>query len=102
MIYNRNDGTSALNGIYSWSTGDSVPTQLVMHEDVVDFVMDSEYFYFLQRNSSSIYRAPRAGGAAEPIGSSISNPYRLIHQDADSLYVARTSCCLTDISRVIK
>lgn len=99
LYYNHDVGTSFLNGIYRWNPGDSTPTQIVSFEDVRDFVVDDDYIYFFA--SGKTRRVPIGGGAAPEDIADVAGTF-FLHQDADSLYFSSSTCCVTNIIRVLK
>lgn len=100
LYYNVDTGTSFANGIYRWEPGESAGTQLVVQEGVVDFVVDDEAIYFVSSGTNGVRKAPITGGASVEITNTGAN--LIIHQDADSLYVANLKASKSAIYRVLK
>ncbi|HMR09837.1 MAG TPA: hypothetical protein PKA88_28865, partial [Polyangiaceae bacterium] len=99
LYYNQEVGTAFANGIYKWAPADTAGTQLVVHEGVRDFVVDANSIYYVDGGNKT-YKAPLAGGAGVEIASV--GGLRIIHQDTDSIYVIKSTCCLTTIYRILK
>ncbi|MGE0321299.1 MAG: hypothetical protein AB7K71_15290 [Polyangiaceae bacterium] len=101
LLYNRVEGTSFANGIYRWTPGDTTPgTQLVSKDNVIDFIVDSSFIYYVALNTAGVFKVPLAGGAGVQIASIYGN--RILHQDSDSLYIANAGSGSTTIYRVLK
>jgi hypothetical protein len=101
LYFNRNVGaTSALNGIYKFTTGDTAPTQLVMADLVTNLIVDATSIYFLTQNSNEVFKAPIAGGAAVSI--THSGGYKLIAQDSKYLYLLQAASGSSKLAKVLK
>jgi hypothetical protein len=100
LYYNKEIGTAFSNGIYRWTPGDSNPTQLVVAEGVRDFVVDADAIYYVGIGNNRLKKAPLSGGAGVEITDV--NSTKILHQDADSVYVAAINSSTTNIFRVLK
>ncbi len=102
LYYQRAEGTSFANGIYRWTPGDTGPgTQIVTQDNISDFLVDGQNVYFILLNQNAVYKAPISGAAAVQIANV--GGIRFLHQDADSLYVFKsTSSSSSSITRVLK
>lgn len=102
LYYQRAEGTSFINGVYRWTPGDTGPgTQVVIRDNVAEFAVDANYVYFIVLNQNAIYRVPLSGGAEQQIANV--GGQRILHQDADSLYVWRTTGSSTSsLVRIVK
>ncbi|MCB9590314.1 MAG: hypothetical protein H6718_33195 [Polyangiaceae bacterium] len=100
LYYQRAEGTSFANGIYRWTPGDTgTGTQIVTRDNVSDFVVDGTSVYFIVLNANAVYKAPLTGAA--PVQIANTGGVRILHQDADSIYLQKGSGT-TDIVRVLK
>jgi len=101
LYFNRNiGGTSSLNGIYKYATGDSAPTQLVMADGVTNVIVDATSIYFLMQNSNNVFKAPIGGGAAVSI--THAGGYKLVGQDSKYLYLLQSASGSSTLAKVIK
>lgn len=100
LYFNRNVGDSFLNGIYRYAPGDAAPTQLVSAENVLNFVVDEDAFYYVQANQAGIWRAARTGSAGVKI--SPQQGTEIVGQDASFLYVSLSSSGASTLYKVRK
>jgi hypothetical protein len=100
LYFNRNVDTSSLDGIYKYTPGDATPTELVVAEDVVSFIVDADSIYFVQQNVNGVWKAPIAGGTATQIATQ--DGQHLVGVDATSVYLADSGCCQTTLYHGVK
>ncbi len=101
IYFNRVVGTSFLNGIYRFAAGDATPTQLVVAPGVNSLLVDATSIYYSQRSEGGVFKVPLAGGAGVQIAAT-TGVTELVGQDATYLYVAASSCCATDVFKIVK
>jgi hypothetical protein len=100
LYFNRNAGTSAINGIYRYQVGDLTPTQLVVAEDVVSFVVDDDAIYYSIQNGAGVWKAPIGGGAGQQI--SDGGVTKIVGHDDSFVYFIVSTCCTTAIHKAVK
>jgi hypothetical protein len=100
LYFTRSIDSSVINGIYRYKTGDSSPTQIVSADLVTTIMVDASYVYYTRQNVNGVFRAPLTGAAPEQV--STGNASRLVGQDNDFVYAISSSCCLSQIYKIIK
>lgn len=99
-VYFNRHASDAVDGIYSFKTGDAAPTLITKADAVTSFVIDSTYVYYIRQNTAGVWRAKLSGSAGTQI--STSNYSRLIAQDAQFVYAVQSGCCSGNLFKIIK
>lgn len=104
VYFNRNAGTSALNGIYRYTPGDAAPTQLVMGNAITSFlVAGNDLYYAANTGVAGIMRAPVTGGQATEItGSGGGGGTTIVGADAKFVYFVAASCCQATLFKGVR
>ncbi len=92
--------TPSLNGIYRYAPGDAAPTLVVSADGVTSMIVDADTVYFLRQNVNDVFQAPLAGGTAEPIA--FASGYKLVAEDATTLYLLQSGCCQSSLLKILK
>jgi hypothetical protein len=88
------------NGIYRYTPGDAAPTRIVSADAITSLTVDDTYVYYTRQNVAGVWRAPLT--IAAPVQISDGNVAKIVAQDADFIYAISSTCCVSDIYKVIK
>jgi hypothetical protein len=99
-LYFNRDANDAADGIYKFKVGDAAPTQLVLADNVQGLLVDDQYIYYHRQNTLGVWRAKITGSAGTQISDNAVT--RLVGQDEKFVYAISSTCCATNIYKVIK
>jgi hypothetical protein len=100
LYFTHTVGTSAINGIYRYKTGDAKPTQILSADNITSFMVDDTYAYYTRQNTAGVWRAPLSIGAGEQI--STGGATYIVGQDAQFVYAITSSSGSSSMYKVIK
>jgi hypothetical protein len=100
LYFTHTVGTSAINGIYRYKTGDTKPTQIVTADNITSFVVDESYVYYSRQNTAGVWRAPLSIAAGEQL--STGGITYIVGQDEQFVYAILSTCCQSSMYKVIK
>ena len=100
IYFTHTVGTSAINGIYRYKTGDAKPTQIVAADNIMTFEVDENYVYYNRQNTAGVWRAPLTIAAAEQL--STGSITAIVGQDSQFIDAISSDCCQSDMYKVIK
>lgn len=100
LFFTHTVGTSAINGIYRYKSGDEKPTQIVIADNITSFVVDATYAYYTRQNTAGVWRAPLTIAAGEQLSTGAAT--YIVGQDAQFIYVISSACCASSMYKVIK
>jgi hypothetical protein len=85
LYFIRRGNANALNGLYSYTPGDTTVQQLVAHNNLAAFIVDETSIYYKHANEWPLYKVKLAGGVGVAIATNV-NGAEFAGQDEKYLY----------------
>lgn len=85
LYFVRRGGANALNGLYSYTPGDTTVQQLVAHNNVNAFIVDANAIYYKLGSDYHVYKVKLTGGVGVAIATGLNNG-AFAGQDDDYIY----------------
>lgn len=85
LYFIRRGNSNALNGLYSFTPGDTTVVQLVAHNNLNDFIVDDDAIYYKRSNEWPVFKTKLTGGVGVSIATNV-NGGAFAGQDEKYLY----------------